>query len=55
MKQVSLGNKKATYASIAAAAEEYNIPYMTLYMRIYNGKTLAQAVKMPLKARSKKH
>ncbi len=49
MKSISMGTKKKQFKSIKLAAAEFNIPYMTLYMRIRMGKTLAQAVKEPVR------
>lgn len=48
-KSISLGNKKKVFKSIKMAAEASGIPYMTLYMRIRMGKTLAQAVREPVR------
>jgi len=48
-KSISMGNKKAVHKSIRIAAEKYNIPYMTLYMRLRMGMPVAQAVKKPVR------
>lgn len=50
MKTVSLGNKKKQYASIKLAAAQYGINYITLYQRLRMGMTLAQAVRVPVRA-----
>jgi hypothetical protein len=51
--KISLGNKKRTFKSIKLAAKESGIPYMTLYMRIRMGKTVAQAMKEPVRKYTK--
>jgi len=52
--KISLGNKKRTFKSIKLAAKESGIPYMTLYMRIRMGKTVAQDMKEPVRVYNKK-
>lgn len=54
MKIVSLGTKKKAFKSIRLAADQSKIPYMTLYMRLRAGMTLAQAVKQPVRKYQKK-
>ncbi len=54
MKSISMGNKKAVHKSIRIAAEKYNIPYMTLYMRLRMGMPVAQAVKKPVRVYNRK-
>lgn len=52
--KISLGNKKRTYKSIKLAADQSGIKYITLYMRIRAGMTLAQAMKHPVRVYNKK-
>lgn len=47
--KISLGNKKRTFKSIKLAADTSGIKYITLYMRIRAGMTLAQAMKQPVR------
>ena len=54
MKAVSLGDKKKTYRSMKAAADEHGIKYITLVMRLRMGMTLAQAVRCPVRPYKKK-
>jgi len=53
MKSISMGMKKKQFKSIKLAAAEFNIPYITLYMRLRMGKTLAQAVREPVRVYNK--
>jgi len=53
-KSISLGKKKKSFKSIRMAAEKAGIPYMTLYMRIRMGKTLAQAMREPVRKYERK-
>jgi hypothetical protein len=48
-KSISLGNKKKSFKSIKLAADQSGIKYVTLYMRIRAGMTLAQAMKQPVR------
>lgn len=54
MKSLSMGKKKKLYKSIRLAAEEFNISYMTLYMRMRMGKTVKQAMTQPVRAYNRK-
>ena len=47
--KISLGNKKRTFKSIKLAAKESGMNYITLYMRLRAGMTLAQAMKQPVR------
>jgi hypothetical protein len=53
--KISLGNKKRTFKSIKLAADKSGIKYITLYMRIRAGMTLAQAMKQPVRKYDKQH
>lgn len=54
MVTLSLGNKKKTFPSIKAAAQETGIPYMTLYLRLRMGMRPSEAIKKPVRKYSKK-
>ncbi len=47
--KLSLGTKKKTYRSIKLAADAAGMPYITLYMRLRAGMSLAQAVRKPVR------
>lgn len=49
MVTLSLGNKKKTFPSIKAAAQETGIPYMTLYMRLRMGLKPTKALTKPVR------
>jgi hypothetical protein len=52
-KSISMGTKKRTFKSIKLAAAEFNIKYITLYMRIRAGVPLSKAVKVPVRKYTK--
>jgi hypothetical protein len=54
-KSISLGNKKKVFKSIRLAADQSGIKYITLYMRIRAGMTLAQAMKQPVRKYTKEN
>lgn len=49
MVTVSLGNKKRTYPSIKAFADDTGINYMTAYMRLRFGKKPSTVAKKPVR------
>ena len=51
---VSLGIKKKQFKSIRLAAEAAGVPYYTFYMRLYNGSTVRDAFKRPVRKYTKK-
>lgn len=44
-----MGNKKKSYRSIKLAAEAAGVPYITFYLRLRMGKTVAQAMREPVR------
>ncbi len=54
MKIVSLGTKKKSYKSIKMAAEAAGVPYMTFYLRLRMGNTVAQSMNKPVRKYTKK-
>ena len=54
MVTIKLGNKKKQFKSIRLAAEAANIPYMTFYLRLRMGNTVAQAMNKPVRKYTKK-
>lgn len=49
MVTIKLGNKKKQFKSIRLAAEQFQVPYMTFYMRLRAGMLPAKALTMPVR------
>ena len=54
MVTIKLGNKKKQFKSIRLAAEQFQMPYMTVYMRLKAGMSPAKALKMPVRVYNRK-
>lgn len=54
MVTIKLGNKKKQFKSIRLAAEQFQVPYMTVYMRLRAGMSPAKALTMPVRVYNRK-